>query len=61
MVIDTKEILRLAKERWGNDAAIAEAAGLHRATIWRLKNGRHPKTYASTIGKIVLALNGGRP
>jgi hypothetical protein len=58
MTLDTKELLRLAAEKWKTEAEIVKHTGLSRATIWRMRNEKH-KSRDKSIGKLVKALANG--
>lgn len=56
MVINTQELIKIARDKWHTDRDIKKHTGLSRTTIWRMESEGfkfHPKT----IGKLVKALN----
>ena len=56
MMLDIKELLRLAETRWGSEAEIVKQTGLSRITLWRMRQEKY-KFRDKSIGKLVKALN----
>jgi len=56
MMIDCKEMIRLATVKWGDDYKIRKATGISLTTIWRMRRGDF-NFHAKTVGKLVKALN----
>ena len=55
-VLDAKELLRVARERWPDDRTIMKQTGLSRTTLWRIDKDRF-QFRPITLGKLVKALN----
>lgn len=56
MLLDTKELLRLADDKWKSEAEIVKQTGLSRVTLWRMRKEKC-KFRDKSIGKLVKALN----